>query len=137
MNTYNINDESYTNSLEYQEFLKNNPSRGYLNIRAYAANQAIPISGLDVIVSTNIGGNKVIFFDGSTNESGVINDIALPTPKLDLNNLDAPKTTTYYIEATYVPNNRTRTYEANMYENVSVIQNISVTPNPNFEAGGA
>ena len=135
MNTYNINDESFVNSDIYQEFLKNNPSQGYLNIRAYAANQAIPISGLNIVVSTIIDNNRVIFFEGSTNLSGVINDIILPAPKLDPNNLDAPSKTTYDIEATYIPNNTSRTYKANMYENVSVIQNISVTPNPNFEAG--
>ena len=48
MNTYNINDDSYANSQAYQEFLKDNPDEGYLKIRAFAASQAIPISGVNI-----------------------------------------------------------------------------------------
>ena len=128
MNTYNINDQNFVNTEEYQQFLRNNPSRGYLNIRAYAANQAIPISGLKIVVSINIGNNKVIFFEGSTNSSGVLGGIALPAPRLDQNNLDTPSMTTYDIEATYTPDNLVKLYKVNMYENVSVIQNINIVP---------
>ena len=136
MNTYNINDENLINSEAYQEFLSNNPSRGYLNIRAYAASQAIPISGLKVVVSTNIDNDKVIFFEGSTNASGVIGGISLPAPKLDPNNLDTPNKTTYDIEVTYLPDNLTKIYSVNMYENVSVIQNVSIVPDMNLRLGG-
>ena len=51
MNTYNYIDESFTNTKSYQDFIKENPTEGYLKIRAYAASQAIPISGLNIIVS--------------------------------------------------------------------------------------
>ena len=57
MNTYNINDTEFTNSAVYQEFIKNNPSKGFLKIRAYAANGAVPISGLKVVVTKNINEN--------------------------------------------------------------------------------
>ena len=136
MNTYSVNDESLKNSVEYQEFLKDNPSLGYLNIRAYAASQAIPISGIKVVVSTTIGNDKVIFFEGSTNQSGVIEGITLPAPKLDPNNLDKPNKTTYEVEATYLPDNLSKTYRVNMYENISSIQNIIVAPDMNFKMGG-
>ena len=55
----NINDQDFVNSMEYQEFIADNPSRGYLNIRAYAASQAIPIVGLKIIVSKNIENNNM------------------------------------------------------------------------------
>ena len=135
MNTYSINDENLINSIEYRNFLKNNPSRGYLNIRAYAASQAIPISGLKVNVSTNIGNNKVIFFEGSTNSSGIIGGIALPAPTLNPNDLEAPSKTEYEIEAIYTPDNLDKTYKVNIYENVSVIQNISIVPDTNLGMG--
>ena len=128
MNTYNVNDQNFINSEIYQKFLSENTSRGYLNIRAYAASQAIPISGLRIVVSTIIDNNKVIFFEGSTNSSGIIGGISLPAPKLDPNNLDAPNKTTYEIQATYTPDNITQIYKVNMYENVSVIQNINIVP---------
>ena len=105
MNTYNINDDNYKNSVEYQNFLKDNPETGYLKIRAYAASLAVPISGLRVVVSKDINNNKVIFFDGLTNESGVIERISLPAPKLDPNDLDVPNKITYDVNVTYDPDN--------------------------------
>ena len=135
MNTYYISDQDFINSKSYQDFLKNNPSIGYLNIRAYAANQAVPISDLKIIVSTIIGNNNVVFFEGSTNSSGILSGISLPAPRLDPNNLDAPNATTYIIKATYTPDNIINEYRVNMYENVSVVQNINIVPKMNLGFG--
>ena len=126
MNTYYINDQNFINSEIYKKFLDNNESRGILNIRAYAASQAVPIEGINIIVSTNLDNNKIIFFEGKTNSSGVISGIVLPAPTLNIDNLNAPNKTEYNIEATY--NNLVKNYKINVYENVSVIQNISVVP---------
>ena len=54
MDTYNINDSEFVNSDMYKNFINENPGRGYLKIRAYSASQAVPISGLQVVVSKNI-----------------------------------------------------------------------------------
>ena len=136
MNIYNVNDQSFVNSIEYQNFLKDNPSIGYLNIRAYAASEAIPISNIKIVVSNTIGNNKIIFFEGLTNESGVIEGITLPAPKLVSNDLDKPSKTTYEIEATYQPDNLSKVYRVNIYENISSIQNIIVAPDMDFKMGG-
>lgn len=136
MNTYNIKDESFINSPSYQQFLRDNPSRGYLSIRAYAASQAIPISGLRIVISTIIDNNRVIFFEGSTNISGVIEGISLPAPLLAQSDLTVPNKLVYQVEATYGPNSLSKVYDINMYENISVIQNISIAPNMNLETGG-
>lgn len=133
MNTFSIYDQNFINSETYQNFLKNNPSNGYLRIRAFAASQAIPISGMNITISKLIDNNNVIFFEGATNSSGIIERITLPTPKLDPNNLDAPTSATYDITATYNQNNKV--YKVNMYENVYVVQDISVVPNMNMMGG--
>ena len=130
MNTYNINDVNFINSYEYKEFIKNNPEIGYLKIRAFAASGAIPISNLKVVVSTNVNNDTIIFYEGVTNQSGIIEGIKLPAPKLEVNNLNAPNKTKYIITATYSDNIK-KIYEINIYENVSVIQNISITPTMN------
>ena len=132
MNTYNVNDKEFLNSNLYKEFIENNPSRGSLRIRAYAASGAIPISGLKVQISTNYLDNKIIFFEGYTDESGVIERVSLPTPELDSNNLDVPNKTVYEVLSTY--QNMNQLYEVNMYEGVCVIQNINVVPD--LEVGG-
>lgn len=135
MNTFNINDQEFVNSEIYQNFLRANPSQGFLKIRAYAASQALPVVGLKIVVSKIIDNNRVIFFEGNTNESGIIERINLPAPRLDPNNLDAPSSTTYEITATYEGENLTNIYRVNIYENIYVIQTISVVPTMNVMAG--
>ncbi len=135
MNNYNINDENYVNSLPYQEFLKENPSYGFLKIRAFAASGAIPITNLKVVVSKKIDNNNVIFFEGLTNESGTIEKISLPAPKLDLENMDVPNSATYDITATYNIDNINRVYKINIYADVCVVQNINIVPDTNLQVG--
>ena len=126
MNIYTIKDLNFKNSLIYQNYLKDNPSTGFLKIRAYTANEAIPIVGLKIIVSKELGGSKVIFYEGITDNSGVIEKIALPAPKLDTNNTEVPNHTKYNIEA--ITNNETLNYVINIYENVYVVQTINLLP---------
>ena len=135
MNTYNINDNNYKNSPEYQNFLKDNPEIGYLKIRAYAASGAVPVSGVGIVVSKDINNNKIIFFEGTTNESGIIEKIALPAPKLDPNDLDIPNKITYDINVTYNPDNISNIYKVNIYEKIRVIQNINIVPNLKVSKG--
>ena len=132
MNTYYIDDPNFLNSNLYRDFIQTNSSGGTLRIRAYAASQAIPISGLKVVISTNYENNNIIFFEGYTNESGIIEKINLPAPELDQNNLDVPNYTVYEIKATYIPDNVNLLYKVNLYEDVSVIQNINIIPKSNF-----
>ena len=136
MNIYNFDDPIFRESQLYQNFIRENPGLGYLRIRAYAASQALPISGLRIIVSKIVDNNKIVFFDGVTNTSGIIEKINLPTPRLNNDNQVVPGTTAYDIEAIYKPDNIDRMYHVNMYENVYAVQNISVVPSINNGAGG-
>lgn len=121
MNKDNINSKSYN------EFIKNNPGTGYLKIRAYAANGAIPVRGLNIVISNYIDGSNVIFFEGSTNESGVIDKISLPAPIINSNDLVIPNYITYDLRA-YIDNKVDKLYKVNIFDGVSVIQNISISP---------
>ena len=128
MSTYNINDTSFIQTDAYKNFMNSNPSRGNLRIRAYAASGAIPISNLKIIVRTKINNDNIVFFEGVTNESGIIDRISLPAPKLNPDNLDKPATTTYEVVAMYVPDDITNVYRVNIYENVCVVQTINIVP---------
>ena len=134
MNTYNIEDETFKNSEIYKSFINDYPMIGYLKIRAYSASQAIPVRGLKIEVSTNYENNKIIFFDGATDKSGIIEKITLPAPKLDDYNENIPNKIVYDIKATYPPNLVDLNYKVNMYEDIFVIQNINIVPSS--EAGG-
>lgn len=131
MNNVSLNDLDFLNSNVYMEFMNNNPGIGYLKIRAYSANQAIPVKGLKIVVNKKIDGYNVNFFEGYTNESGVIENISLPTQKIDSNDLIAPKSTSYEIIASL--NNQTNlNFIVNVYDKLYVIQNISVVPKMNM-----
>lgn len=128
--TYNVNDKDFLNSELYKSFINSNPGVGFLKIRAYAASGAVPIIGLSVVISKNIGGNKVIFFEGVTNESGVIERISLPVPRMNSDNLIAPVISTYDINTTY--KGESRLYKVNVYDDIYVVQNINVTLNISY-----
>lgn len=126
MNSVNINDKSFMTTDIYKKFMKDNPSKGYLKLRAYSASEAIPISGVKVVISKIIDNKKVIFYEGITNSSGLIDKVTLPAPKLNSDNLDVPNKTTYDITATY--KNMNKVYKVNIYDGVCVVQSINIGP---------
>lgn len=131
MNTVSFDDDAFKSTSEYNSFIRENPGVSNLNIRATAANLALPISGVRIIVSKNIGSYKVIFFEGITDSSGIINNIKLPTPSPVNNDLDVPSGTIYEIEAIYPKDNINKKYSVLMYPNVYTIQNINIVPSLN------
>lgn len=128
MKTYTYDDESFMSTSSYSTFISSNPGTGYLTIRAYAASKALPIMGVKIIVYKVIDDKKVIFFEGKTNESGIINNIKLPSPKANTNDLEIPIRTNYDIEAIYEPDKLNKKYSVNMYDGIYVIQNIIIVP---------
>lgn len=132
MNTYYFNDTNFKNTQIYRNFISEYPSVGKLKIRAYAASEAIPISNLQIIISTIYNDNNIIFFDGRTDSSGVIEEIQLPTPKQNTNNLEVPTRLTYDITAKNDIGTINKVYKVNMYENVCVVQTINIIPDMNM-----
>ena len=126
MNNVNITDSNFISTIVYKNFMIETTGRGILNIRASFANQALPITNLKVVVSKEIENYNVIFYEGVTNISGLIEKISLPTPPKENDDLIAPKNTTYKITTLY--NNREYTYVVNMYDGICVVQNINIVP---------
>ena len=121
-------DESLKNNAAYQEFVRNNPGQGFLKIRASAANQAVPISGIKIKVSKQIGDTKVIFFEGETDYSGMINNIVLPAPREVISDEIAPKFTDYDLTATGSLQLFNEKYNISVCCGITIIQYINVTP---------
>lgn len=127
MNTVSINDEQFLKSEVYQRFILKNSGKGNLKIHAYAASEALPVGGLHIVVSTDFEEEKVVFFDGKTDASGMIETLSLPAPPLELNNLEVPVSATYHITAgndTDIP----KEFIVNMYDGICVVQNINFVP---------
>ena len=64
---------------KYPDFVKENTGVGLLKIQVFTANQAFPLEGVNIVISRVIDGDKVIFFTGATDSSGIIDNINLPT----------------------------------------------------------
>lgn len=128
MNRVYFDDDSFKNTKAYQDFIKENPSSACLNIRASSANFAVPIDNVKIIVSKIIDNYNVIFYEGVTDESGMINLITLPTPSLNSNDLVVPSSTSYIVEAIYDKDNINRKYTVLMYPGICVVQNINLIP---------
>ena len=62
-------------------FLRANPDRGVLRIQAFRGNQSIPVQGVHVTVRRSFpDGTSHVFYEGTTDESGLIDPIVLPAP---------------------------------------------------------
>lgn len=128
---------SLVNNQTYTEFIKNNPGMGTLKIRATSASEALPIKDVNIVVSKQIGNDTYIFFEGKTDESGMINNIKLPTPVRITDNLDEPKFTSYKIRAEYSRDKFDKTYEISLCCGSGLIQYINITPIVNMEVGNS
>lgn len=125
--------EKLKNDSAYQTFLNNNPGMGNVKVRATSASEAFPVSGVSVTVSKVIGDNTIIFFEGKTDESGMINGIKLPTPSKNTNDLEVPIFTTYKLRAVYNPDQFDKTYDIALCCGIGAVQYINITPKINPE----
>ena len=123
----------FKKSDEYKDFINNNPEVGYLNIRAYAANSAIPISDLEVKVTRKVNNQTIVFYNGKTDNSGLISNINLPAPSVGSNDEVEPKSINYEVSAKY--NGESLYFNIVIYAGISVLQNISVVPNLRLDGG--
>ena len=64
----------------FEDFMRENSEIGELRIQAFRGQQAIPAEGVSVLITKRIGDVDYIFFEGETNESGIIDGIKLPAP---------------------------------------------------------
>lgn len=128
LNRIMVTDEALKKDAAFQAFLRDNPGYSTLKVRASAANEAYPIAGVKVLVSRVIGNNEVIFFEGETDVSGMINNIVLPSPRAIKNDLEVPKFTEYKLHADSAQNNYEHDFQVSVCCGITVIQYINITP---------
>jgi len=64
----------------YAQFIENNPSFGALKIQAFRGDLALPTENIRITVFKNFADGPYTFFEGVTDENGIIDDILLPSP---------------------------------------------------------
>ena len=83
---------------------------------------------MKITIKTSFNNETIVFYEGETDQSGVIDRIKLPAPKIILDNLVVPDELSYEIIADYLPEKFSSKYVVSMYEGICVVQNINVPP---------
>lgn len=119
--------EEFKNSSTYKNFININNGKGILRVEASTASEAYPLKEVEVIISKKLDGNKIIFYKGVTNDSGIIDGIILPTREMNSEVEDASDIlfTTYDLEAKYPKYGLEKMYDVSIFNDVKVIQPIT------------
>ena len=72
--------DGVSDSLDPEDFLRENSSSGMLKIQAYRAREAYPVKDVRVEISRDFNNGERVFFSGITDENGIIDNIELPAP---------------------------------------------------------
>lgn len=64
---------------EYDEYIAEYPGRGSLKIQVSVARDAFPVEGVFVEVSSLFKGKRYSLYHDTTDSSGIVNEIVLPT----------------------------------------------------------
>ncbi len=122
--------EEFKQMDEYNSFMEQNPSNGILKIQVFSATQSIPIANVNIRITKQIGNNNVIFFEGKTDESGIIDNILLPAPNGEYNaeTYEIPGNTSYMVTAVSNNFNEVKQKEVGMFGDIKVIQVFRIAP---------
>ena len=124
-----ISYEEFKNTDLYQKFISENNDVGLLKVQVFTAYNAVPIENTEVVISKDIGNYKVIFFKGTTDSSGIIDNISLPAPAATNSSLyDVPQYTLYDLTTINVLYESIKKYLIGMFGGVKVIQYVKMSP---------
>ena len=132
---YYFDSEEFKDSSIYKNFININDGKGILKVEASTASEAYPLEGVEIIISKMIDGSKVIFYKGVTDDSGIIDGIVLPTRRIDkeVESVSDIVFTTYDLEAIYSKYNMNKMYNVSIFDNIKVIQPITISVNDLIE----
>lgn len=124
---YYFNSNDFKETSIYKNFINMNTGTGILKIEAYTASGAYPLSDVFITIYKLFGSDKVIFYEGKTNESGIIESVVLPTKKMKEEVLEVADIsfTTYDLVANYSKYNIEKKYDVSIFDNVKVIQPVT------------
>ena len=108
-------------------FLQANPDEGTLRVQVFRGDQSIPVENVRVVISRRLGGQDHVFFQGSTNASGIIDPIVLPVPSrtLSLRPGEPHPYATYDLRAAH-PQFQPLETTVDVYQGVKTVQPIQL-----------
>lgn len=113
--------------LSYEEFLQQNPFTGRLKVQAFRGAQAYPVPHVQVTISRSFTGGDRVFFEGFTDQNGLIDGIELPAPpRGDSLTANGPVNTAVYDLVATHPSYITLRATPEVYEGVTAIQPLQM-----------
>lgn len=122
--------EATTIQENYEEFLKRNTKTGTLKIQAFNIINVIPIPRVKITVTKDFTDGNKMFFQGETDQNGIIDNIELPAPdkKLSIFPSDEAPFETYDIIAE-TPNFIKEKYvQSPIFDGIQSVQNARLSP---------
>lgn len=115
----------------YKDFIKENPDYGHLKVQAFTAYGAIPVADTKIIIAKDIEEYTVVFFQGVTDSSGIIDDILLPAPVAVTSATPevVPMYTVYNLTAIHQEYETLKSYSIGVFGGVNIIQYVKMLPN--------
>ena len=112
-----------------ESFLAENDRIGELKIQAFKARMAYPVPNVSISVSRKFSDGEHVFFEGVTDDSGIIDGIQLPAPPI-VNSLSSrmPENTAVYTVKAFEPNYNDITRSVEIFEGIKSIQPLAMTP---------
>lgn len=125
-----ISYEEFKKTDAYPSFAQKNSATGLLKVQAFMADQAIPISDVEILITKEIGDQIVVFFRGYTDSSGIIDNIVLPAPP-DIYNASTETISefeTYDLTAVKESFQSLRKYTISIFGGLKALQYIKMVP---------
>lgn len=109
-----------------EQFLAENPRRGTLRILAFRGDQVAPIPGVEVTVTHTLENQPYLFFQGVTDQSGVIESIMLPAPPRATSlHAGTHPSAVYHIRSEH-PNYQPLEKTVDIYESIQTVQPLQL-----------
>ena len=125
--TYYFDSDEFKRTGMYKNFMNIHDGTGILKVEASTASLAYPLSDVEIEVSKIFGEDKVIFYEGKTNESGIIESIILPTRKIskEIEDVSDIFYTTYDLFAKDSKYDVEKKYDVSIFDDIKVIQPVT------------
>lgn len=116
-----------TGTTGYDDFLRRNTALGSLKVQASRGRGALPTEGVRISVIGSFTDARVLFFDGVTDEDGLIDGIVLPAPprQQSLQSQDARRGAVYQVFASH-PDYEPDIYEIEIFEAITSILPVTL-----------
>ncbi len=107
--------------LPYDEFLRRNTGTAPLKIQASRAQQALPTPGVRIRIIGHFSDARVLFFDGVTDEDGLIENILLPAAPRGISLEPGGGRGALYQVFAHHPDFEPAGYEVEMFEGIGAV----------------